>query len=239
MELKAVWSDPDFQPGMHAFYYARALEIPTPRWTTIQAAQLGIALPDVVEPTVQERAWGSPIWYTPTAEARRAEQTGTTVADLKKQGATQLDDAGLRALVEQKSIWFQNRVTGDKYMIIYSALGKGASPATLTPDQAGYLPQQFPANQGHFQVRYVGRNVSTQSLVGDVAHAGRIGATRTYNIKDGRIQTDLVGTPIEIAVYKLGDRYLAARNNEFGYANYEIVPVVSELSPLSAESRKP
>ena len=59
VELKTVWSDPEFDPSVPAFYYARVLEIPTPRWTTIQAAQLGIAPPDVVATTVQERAWSS------------------------------------------------------------------------------------------------------------------------------------------------------------------------------------
>ena len=59
-ELKAVWSDLEFDPSLHAFYYARAGD-PTPRWTTIQARQIGIAPPDVVPATVQERAWSSPI----------------------------------------------------------------------------------------------------------------------------------------------------------------------------------
>ena len=48
VELKAVWTDPEFDPSLHAFYYARVLEIPTPRWTTLQAKKLGIAPPDVV-----------------------------------------------------------------------------------------------------------------------------------------------------------------------------------------------
>src|SRR5262245_37238600 len=103
VELKTVWTDPEFDPGLHAFYYARVLEIPTPRWTTIQAAKLGIAPPDVVAPTIQERAWSSPIWYTPSAEARKAAASGTTVAGLKKQGAAALGDDQLKALVVEKS----------------------------------------------------------------------------------------------------------------------------------------
>ena len=58
--------------------------------------------------------------------------------------------------------------------------------------------------------------------------------SRTYNIANGKIVTELVGTPIEIAVYKLGDKYFGARSNEFGYANYEMVPAEAELSPLGA-----
>jgi hypothetical protein len=71
-----------------------------------------------------------------------------------------------------------------------------------------------------------------QSLTGDAVAAGYEGISRTYNIQNGKIVTELVGTPIEIAVYKLGDKYLAARSNEFGYANYEIIPAVGELHPL-------
>src|SRR5206468_3035305 len=122
VELKTVWTDPEFDPSVYAFYYARVLEIPTPRWTTIQAAKLGIAPPDVVAPTLQERAWSSPIWYTPSAEARKAATPGTTVADLKKQGAVALSDEQLKALVVEKSVWLQNTVTGEKYMIIYGLL---------------------------------------------------------------------------------------------------------------------
>ena len=96
VELKTVWTDPDFDPSLHAFYYARVLEIPTPRWTTIQAHQLGIAPPDVVPPTVQERAWSSPIWYTPpAAEARKAASQGLTVAALTQKGGTALNDVAV------------------------------------------------------------------------------------------------------------------------------------------------
>jgi hypothetical protein len=61
VELKSVWTDPEFDATVPAFYYARVLEIPTPRWTTFQAAQLGISPPDVVPAAIQERAWSSPI----------------------------------------------------------------------------------------------------------------------------------------------------------------------------------
>ena len=60
----AWWSDPDFDPAENAFYYVRVMEIPTPRWTTHDAAFFGVPLPDSVPPTLQDRAYTSPIWYT-------------------------------------------------------------------------------------------------------------------------------------------------------------------------------
>jgi hypothetical protein len=64
-ELAAVWTDPDFDPTERAFYYARAIEIPTPRWTAYDAVRFGIKMRPEVPMTVQERAWASPIWFTP------------------------------------------------------------------------------------------------------------------------------------------------------------------------------
>jgi hypothetical protein len=64
-ELIAVWKDPEFDPAMRAFYYARVLEIPTPRWTAYDAAYFKVKMAANVPMITQERAWSSPIWYTP------------------------------------------------------------------------------------------------------------------------------------------------------------------------------
>jgi hypothetical protein len=64
-ELMAVWEDPDFEPKQQAFYYARVIEIPTPRWTAYDAMRFKVAVSKEVTMTTQERAYTSPIWYTP------------------------------------------------------------------------------------------------------------------------------------------------------------------------------
>jgi hypothetical protein len=64
-ELITVWTDPDFDPVQRAFYYARVIEIPTPRWTAYEALRFGIKMPPEAQMTTQERAYTSPIWYTP------------------------------------------------------------------------------------------------------------------------------------------------------------------------------
>ena len=63
--LAAQWTDPDFDAGQRAFYYVRVIEIPTPRWTAYDAKYFKIDLPDHIPTTVQDRAYTSPIWYTP------------------------------------------------------------------------------------------------------------------------------------------------------------------------------
>jgi len=64
-ELGAIWTDPDFDPSQHAFYYARVIEIPTPRWVLYDKLRLGAEIPEDAVTVAQERAYTSAIWYTP------------------------------------------------------------------------------------------------------------------------------------------------------------------------------
>jgi hypothetical protein len=199
VELKTVWTDPDFDPALHAFYYARVLEISTPRWTTIQAKQLGIAPPDVVPATVQERAWSSPIWYTPSAEARKAAPAGLTVAALTEKGGVALDEASLKELLVGKAVWLRNNVTGEQFKMSFDTNGQSA-------------------------VWHIGQQATVPSAFGDVAKNGYQGITTPYSIQNGKLVTTLSQAPMEVVVYKRGDTYYGARSNEFGYANYEFLP---------------
>ena len=63
--LAVTWRDPSFDPSYSAFYYLRVIEIPTPRWTAYDEVRFGITMPDEVRRVLQERAYTSPIWYTP------------------------------------------------------------------------------------------------------------------------------------------------------------------------------
>jgi hypothetical protein len=64
-ELITVWKDPDFDPALPAVYYARVIEIPTPRWTAYESKRFGVKMASEVPMVTQERAYTSPIWYTP------------------------------------------------------------------------------------------------------------------------------------------------------------------------------
>jgi hypothetical protein len=227
VELKSVWTDPDFDPSVDAFYYARALEIPTPRWTTIQAKQLEIIPPETVPATVQERAWSSPIWYTPTDEDKKGGKPGTLVADLIRQGAQALNDQELTQLLVGKSTWVRNTVTDGLSVVLWSKDGQRAlwnvNPA---------IPQ--PAH------------------VGDAAQGSSLGLSASYTIKGGKVVESFGNTPVELTIYKIsapswtttqakeleaGAKYIGARSDEFGFANYEFAPVPLDLIELEKVKR--
>jgi hypothetical protein len=201
VELKKVWKDPEFDPSLHAFYYVRVLQIPTPRWSTYDAAKEGVAPPPSVAATVQERVWTSPIWYTPSKEAELKGDKATTVAELKENGAGQLDDAQLKDLVVGKTLTVRNTVTGQRFEIVYGTDGR----------------------------RVIGNLDARQRDLDQIGDLMR-GATELpapYEISNGRISTNVGETPFDLVVFKSGNKYVAARPSEFGYANYEFTEVRS------------
>ncbi len=206
-ELLGYWSDPDFDPSLDAFYYARALAIPTPRWTTIQAKELGVPPPETVPATVQERAWSSPIWYTPTAEARAKAVAGRTVEDLERQGAVALNDDELKSLVTGKYLWLKNAVTG------------GLMKTRWTSD-------------GLLLIMNVDPRIPQPSEFGDLPSHSYLGYPNSaYSIADGKLVTNFGNRDYTYKVYKPAGHsddkgavgHVFARSNEFGYANYEVV----------------
>ena len=210
VELKTSWTDPDFDPSVEAFYYARVLEIPTPRWTTIQAKEVGILPPENVPATVQERAWSSPIWYTPTEDAKKAATpAGTNIAELK---GGQLDQAALTELIVGKNTWIKNLVTGSIFRIVWSKDGERTF---------------WNINPRHDQPQHFGF-AGTDSY---------LGLPTSYEIKDGKVIENFGNAPLEWTAYKSGDKTLLARSDEFGFANYEITAVPGAINDLDAVKR--
>jgi hypothetical protein len=209
VELKKVWTDPDFDPKLNAFYYARVIQIPTPRWSTYDAKKLGVPPPTTVPSSIQERAWTSPIWYTPgKQDARRSDSQGVTVAELQQKGGVALNDAELNVLLVGRSVRMRNSVTGGQYEGVYE-------------------------KNSHRLIMYVHKNAIPETEVGKLS--------ATYSIQNGKVVSTIGDTPFGLTFYKMGDTYYAARSNEFGYANYQIM-ANSPGSPIAlhkGEAKEP
>jgi hypothetical protein len=121
------------------------------------------------------------------------------VASLKQKGAVALPDAQLRALIVGKSIWMQNTVTGGMFQAVFQ-------------------------EDGRYIVYNVGKSALLPSVTGNVVQNGYLGTTSGYSIQNGQIVTSVADSPYTMTIYKAGDTYYAARSNEFGYANYQILP---------------
>ncbi|HET7318639.1 MAG TPA: hypothetical protein VFK23_05840 [Nitrospirota bacterium] len=110
-----------------------------------------------------------------------------------------MSDAQLKALIVGKAFWVRNNVTGEQFSENFTA-------------------------EGHTTVFHVGKYASVPSGYGNVLRDGYEGATIPYKIEGGKLITFISQDPYSVTVYKLGNVYYGARSNEFGYANYEIVP---------------
>jgi hypothetical protein len=162
----------------------------------------------VVPLTGQERAWTSPVWYTPSAEARKAAPAGMTVTELKKKGATALNDAQLKALLVGKAVWMRNNVTAHEFS------------------------QSFTA-EGNVTLFHAGKYTNMPSGFGNVVRDGFEGTTIPYKIADGKVVTNISQDPYAYTFFKLGDTVHVARSNEFGFANYQIIaPPQITVNPL-------
>jgi len=195
VELRGAWTDPDFDPADDAFYYARAIAIPWPRWSTIDAVNLKVSPPSVVPIAVQDRAWSSPIWYTPTPADRKAAGPGYPVSGLASQGFHALDDTQIQKLIVGNTVGVRNLATDEQVEILYGVNGE-----RLILSINGEAPSAVGIGMGGLPL------------------APQIG----YEIRDGRLITTIDGTGFEVTVYHDGKRYLAARGEEYGFANYEV-----------------
>ena len=115
----------------------------------------------------------------------------------RQRGAVALDDAQLKQLIVGKTL--QGPQHGDRAAFRDPRTDRGRR-LILSVDG-----KQPPAGE-----------------IGDVLHSGELGSPAHYEIRGGKIVTTIASTPFEVSVYKVGDKYVAARSNEFGYANYEV-----------------
>ncbi|MDJ0655787.1 MAG: DUF3604 domain-containing protein [Xanthomonadales bacterium] len=204
-ELVAVWTDPDFEPGLRSFYYVRVLQIPTPRHSVYDALAMQIDPEETNKPTIiQERAYSSPIWYTPSDSVLTPvddvpfeELDVLTVAEVLEQGFVEMDEAAISALVDRRSFTLVNLVSGREYEgeLLASGTRTLGSPDGTAADAAwGLLHGGQPLIMGSIGYEVVGNTIVTSDGV-------------------RRITTTL---------YSEGDRILAARDVDNGRILYEV-----------------
>jgi hypothetical protein len=204
-ELAAVWTDPDFDPGLRAFYYVRVIEIPTPRHSVFDAVALGIDPSETGKPTtIQERAYSSPIWYSPHSHRAKlakilpqARESAPLVEDLLADGYLQMSGAEIGALIGKKLI-LRNRVSGQEYA---GMLLEGGRRVLSIVDGAA----SGPALQGLY-------HGGDPVLMGESGYA---------IVGDTVITSDGMRT-ITSKLYRKDDKIVAARDVDSGRANFEV-----------------
>ncbi|MFY0691320.1 MAG: DUF3604 domain-containing protein [Paracoccaceae bacterium] len=202
-DLVTVWTDPNFDPTLRAFYYVRVLQIPTPRHSVYDAVALGIDPEETGHPAIiQDRAYSSPIWYTPAPEIRadvtpiELPEPLKTVEDILADGYAQMTGAGLQDLVGQ-SVTLQNLVTGQSFAGELTAEGE----RVIEEFEEGDTHSAHAAihGGGPLLMGYAG-----YEIVGDTIHTS-----------DGL--NDVITT-----LYKSGDDILAVRNVDGGKVRFRV-----------------
>lgn len=201
-----MWSDPDFDPGLRAFYYVRVIQIPTPRHSLYDAIALGIDPAETKHlTTIQERAYSSPIWYTPDASVAIAvpklafaDRRGITVDQLIKDGFKQLTGQEICNELLGKTLVLRDLNSGREYEGILLEGGQRMMKETTIEGARQSADALF--------------HGSGPVLVGEAA----------YEIKDNAIvSTDGMRT-IKSMLYRQGSRIVAARDVDDGVVNYEL-----------------
>jgi hypothetical protein len=214
-ELKTTWIDPDFDPSHRAFYYVRVLENPTCRWSTYDAKELGIEPLNDVAPTVQERAWSSPIWYTPSTTTKEIIKE-RIVEIIKKKGKKTILQM-VKNLLKAKKPFLQalieNRNTGSKKLPnpIIKALLRGKTVTYLNLRDGSTQEVSF-TQKGKRVV-----NLGPDHMV-----------STPYEIRDDQLyeQSSLdkeYGTSIYSIRSESGYHYIACDSRDNGYCNWEII----------------
>ncbi|NNE47099.1 MAG: DUF3604 domain-containing protein, partial [Rhodothermales bacterium] len=208
-ELVTVWSDPDFDPSLSAFYYVRVLQIPTPRHSLLDAIALQIDPSEVGHhpATIQERAYSSPIWYTPH-ESQRAAVTPLkivttkvlTVDEVLAQGFRKMTSTDLGTLIG-KPIVLANVVSNEEYRGVFTKEGgRSLEKVDMDPEQTT-------------QALYHGGHMHIEDLL--------LGATGYEIVDDTVVSSDGLRTVVS-TLYTDGETIYAARDIDKGKVMFEV-----------------
>jgi uncharacterized protein (TIGR03000 family) len=111
--LTGFWQDPDFDPALLAFYYVRVIEIPTPTWQAYDAKRFGVKMPDYVPMTVTNRAYTSPIWYSPASSSTQAYRNYPP-AEVEQTNAPADNKVRVHLIVPAEAeVWFDGERTSE------------------------------------------------------------------------------------------------------------------------------
>ncbi|NES87415.1 MAG: DUF3604 domain-containing protein, partial [Moorea sp. SIO2B7] len=197
------WEDPDFDPTVRAFYYLRALEVPSPRYTAYDYVDPSVSDEDRaifdsyhIPHAIQERAWSSPIWYTPTPEQlAQGEANALKVTD---PSLVPLTEAETMDLLVSNLVKITNLSAGEALTNFYGPLNL---------DNSGtWLP--ISSDEASFAALHIAENIS---------------ATRKYAIAGNQVSFNLEdGSEFVAELFNHNSQIVAARDDEIGYVNYQV-----------------